>query len=548
MIHLGRTALRLACAALLIIVTMVILLRLYVKSRKVAPTPGTVVAMHFGHGSAISILTHKGWLMYNVPDKFTLLSAGPRWQYLEQLLESVLTPEVRPVSKLLITLPIARLSAPRLHKIKAIVGVDTEVLFPHGLAHALGSFYDSPFSTALAYMSHGTGDDVYAIEFFNCSRVSSSRTDGNRPCRPLAKYLDNPCIVFGTFALQVTKCPDAINPTSNIPSTLMAMASRGTPSNKYSTPIKKAFRLCLGKYRSVVSCARRLWPDATLQVEFVNAHMTILRRVLPLGSRPGAQYEGIVLTGGAAYNIIMNSVIKKATRFPVHVGREPGDAGLTLGMLYAATLPREAPFPPPHLMDVAAVAPALAFASHTLDPIVVGDPYCRKLSKTAASTLVVSELRSGHLVGVARGPKLLGSFTIGNQAILGRPDSTLASRLRALAVSSDPTWITLPEYSRVLFNDNTLVSPNGLFGGARLLNISSHLLQLTNCSVVPVQTVTSHDDSPWLHDLFKMFAKQANEHVLLGVRPPDPQWIGERWKAGALDALWINDTTVCTRK
>lgn len=133
-----------------------------------------------------------------------------------------------------------------------------------------------------------------------------------------------------------------------------------------------------------------------------------------------AQYPNrpIVLSGGGALNIILNTKIKNLTKRRIFVGPDPSDCGLGLGVMLSYLRPKEAydnPYTGLELLD----KDMLSY--YVMEKVGVNNncsPYLVKTIYQNDFSYVAELIAEGKIIGVARGGSERGPRALGNRSII----------------------------------------------------------------------------------------------------------------------------------
>ena len=120
----------------------------------------------------------------------------------------------------------------------------------------------------------------------------------------------------------------------------------------------------------------------------------------------------IIVTGGCALNIILNTRIKKEFKREVFVGPNPNDCGLAVGLLLHHSKPKkpvDLTYSGPYLLDF-----------NNLGNYIQNYPNGINL-KIENPQHTANDLALGKIIGVARGKSEHGPRALGNRSILCNP-------------------------------------------------------------------------------------------------------------------------------
>jgi len=217
----------------------------------------------------------------------------------------------------------------------------------------------------------------------------------------------------------------------------------------------------------------------------------------------------IILTGGCALNIILNTRIKEEFNKEVFIGPNPNDCGLAAGMLLNNIRPEEPAdltYSGLKLLDI-----------DTISEYIQNAHYC--LSSFLDNDKVVEDLVKGKIVGVARGRSEHGPRALGNRSVLCNPQIPDMKDILNAKVKGR-------EYYRPFAPVVRLEDVNKYFefeGEARWMSFCpkvrkeyrDKLSGITHIDgTARVQTITS-EQNPWLYEILTKMDKETGIGVLL---------------------------------
>uniref|UniRef100_A0A7S4GAA8 Carbamoyltransferase domain-containing protein n=1 Tax=Eutreptiella gymnastica TaxID=73025 RepID=A0A7S4GAA8_9EUGL len=294
----------------------------------------------------------------------------------------------------------------RVPLMKALVPHDKSMFVHHHEAHALYGFYDSPFHNALVLTMDGGGDDGH-FWFW--------RGDRHR-CRVkrIQRVEENWGRLFFWIAQIVHEdlgLPHVSNWTHwasmTNPGLLMEFASYGQPQADWVEPIREfahnaTMRGSTSKERLESLCDLKdsFIRDQHTAADFVaTAQLAMETAVRGHVTRASTQHpaamQGIVLSGGVAFNTKLHRALFEAFKVPVHAPAGSADDGQTVGMVYSQ-------LPSCHRQEV--VESSLRFIDAADLPQYVQQWNGRAVDAEATAAL----LAEGKVIGVLRGRFPLG--------------------------------------------------------------------------------------------------------------------------------------------
>jgi carbamoyltransferase len=302
----------------------------------------------------------------------------------------------------------------------------------HHHAHAALGFYDSPFRRAFILSYDGGGSDGHMNTFLG-SRESDSVQIVKRMHSGVPWFLGSLYVAVSSLISEIT---DNRQMELALPGKTMALESLGRPRIDFVLAIKGYARqvhlqwqtafdhgrlaegvskyspavnqILLGMVESEDALERKQNGRdlaASLQRAFEELVVEALDSMLPPDR---SQYDGLVLTGGCALNVKVNTIIAGRYRMPVHVPPAPGDDGLPLGAAWLLCPPLETQL--------------IAFAG----PLVadLGDlaMYVKKYNASYAGlNITATRLGSGEVLGVIRQRTEFGPRALGHRSLLAVP-------------------------------------------------------------------------------------------------------------------------------
>jgi carbamoyltransferase len=385
----------------------------------------------------------------------------------------------------------------------------------HHASHAACGFYQTDYEQALIVSFDGGGNDG----FFNVYHASDRNTI--KEVSRLNIDMGFPYMSFGDY-LKDIKLEPALNIGNLVYSgKIMGLCSYGEVRSEWLTPIKEYYLAkpdgnnYLGLLKTLsekigleFSKTNRLsgqeaWDLAkTSQVAFEEITIDLISPFLE-------KYPNIplIMVGGCALNILLNTRLRDELNIPVFVPPNPNDCGIAAGLLLSKLKPKNA-------IDL----------TYSGIPILDEDNLWSVLeshwnSEPVTLEKLVDFIISGKIVGVARGNSEHGPRALGNRSIIcdpTKPDmkDTLNAKVKHrewyrpfapvvrledvskyFEFEGESRWMSFCPKVREEWRD-ILVSITHVDGTAR------------------VQTVT-REQNPWLYDLITEFEKKSGVGVLL---------------------------------
>jgi predicted NodU family carbamoyl transferase len=397
----------------------------------------------------------------------------------------------------------------------------------HHLSHAAGSFYQSSYDEALIFSFDGGGNDgKFCV--YTCKRGESPKlleaVINPKYNNPHIHYdLGFPYMVIAHY-LKDIKHEDLGLGNLVYPGKLMGLASYGTPISTWlphfmnfykDNPEGKDYQekiKVLGENIGVTfDVSNRIEGElaynlaATNQLAFEESFLEIAKPYLE-------KYPNlpVCITGGCGLNIILNTRLIEDFLRDVHVGPDPNDCGIALGMMLnylKPNKPYDATYSGTQLLDLDNLA------SHVQG---VGIP--TKTRKVNIEKLA-ADIELGKIVGVARGRSEHGPRALGNRSILCNPMIPDMKEVLNEKVKHREWYrpfapiVRLEDVNKYFEWDKESrwmsFCPKVRKEWKEALPAITHI-----DGTARVQTVT-RDQNPWIYDLLTAFEKLTGVGVLL---------------------------------
>ena len=384
----------------------------------------------------------------------------------------------------------------------------------HHLSHAACGFYQTNYSESLIFSFDGGGNDG----FFNIYHATDRKTI--KLIDKLKYDLGFPYMIFGDYLSDIKKEP-ALNIGNLVYSgKIMGLCSYGNLREEWLVPMKKFYYSkpdglnyrtllkTLGDEIGIVFDNNRLtneiaWDLAkTSQIAFEEVFLELINPYLE-------QIKDIpvILVGGCALNILLNTRLKQELNRDIFVPPNPNDCGIAAGMMLNY-------LKPDYAVDL----------TYSGLPILDKDllmSYCEEDWKSEPLMIdkVINDLIDGKIIGVARGTSEHGPRALGNRSIICDPTKPNMKDILNAKVKKRE-WYR--PFAPVVKLEN--VSKYFEFEGeSRWMSFCpkvkeewrDKLISITHIDgTARVQTVTK-EQNPFLYDLLTEFENKTGVGVLL---------------------------------
>ena len=397
----------------------------------------------------------------------------------------------------------------------------------HHHSHAAGAFYQSPYDKALIFSFDGGGNDG----FFNIYLAKRGKElqllkQITHPASTSPhEYLDLglPYMLFGHYLGEIRQEIDVSAGNLTYPGKMMGLASYGNVREEWLEPLTKFFLtqmngLTYEKPLAILGDEIGLVFDSKNRIngkdgqDLAASVQKAWEEVFLSYAKPFMKdwpdYP-ILITGGCALNIILNTRIKEEFNKEVFIGPNPNDCGLAAGMLLNNIKPDEPAdltYSGLKLLDI-----------DTISEYIQNAHYC--VSSFLDNDKLVDDLVKGKIVGVARGRSEHGPRALGNRSVLCNPQIPNMKDILNAKVKGR-------EYYRPFAPVVRLEDVNKYFefeGEARWMSFCpkvrkeyrDKLSEITHIDgTARVQTITS-EQNPWLYEILTKMDKETGIGVLL---------------------------------
>jgi carbamoyltransferase len=384
----------------------------------------------------------------------------------------------------------------------------------HHLSHAACGFYQTDYNEALIISFDGGGNDG----FFNIYHAQDRQTINLVGSHNID--LGFPYMSFGDYLGDITREP-ALNIGNLVYSgKIMGLCSYGNVNEEWLPHFEEYYRKKpdglnyieflkhLGNQTGLsFDIENRMsgqlgWDVAkTSQIAFENVFMELSQPFLD-------QYPNIplILVGGCALNILLNTKLHQELNRPVFVPPNPNDCGIATGMMLNHIKPETA-------IDITYAGIGI-LDKHTLMSHVE-----ERYAKPLTTENLVNDLVNGKIVGVVRGNAEHGPRSLGNRSIICNPAFDNMKDILNAKVKNREWYRPFAPVCRLedvskYFNFEGESKWMGFCPTVKE-GWREKLVSITHVDgTARVQTVTK-EQNPWLYDLITEFEKKSGIGVVL---------------------------------
>jgi len=405
----------------------------------------------------------------------------------------------------------------------------------HHHSHAANSFYQSSFKKATIISYDGGGNDG----LFNIYK--GDRESGVELIDEINFDLGVPYSLLGHYMSPIRKEKDILDGNLVYPGKIMGLAAYGEVVNSWKESIRQYY-LQQPRFEDYEEKCEKLIYD--LEVTLVNGRMNkedsehlaatsqgvFEELFFELAGDAITSSSNLVVTGGCALNILLNSKIYKVQN-SVYIAPNSGDCGIATGMILEHVKPTK-----PVLLTYS--------GSEIFDKKAL-DYYVGRYNGEKYSTKdIAKDLYSGMIIGVVRGGGEHGPRALGNRSILCNPFLENMKDVLNKKVKNR-------EYYRPFAPVCLLNEANkyfDVFMETQYMNFAvevrnawrKKLSSIThNDGTCRLQTITS-DQSKFIYDLLQEFKEVSGHGVLLNT---SFNIAGKPILNTCVDAIWMLHNT-----
>jgi len=287
----------------------------------------------------------------------------------------------------------------------------------HHFSHASSAFYQTPYNEALIVSFDGGGNDG----FFNIYHASDRKTITE--VERLNIDLGFPYMYFGDFMSDIKKEHDLSTGNLTYSGKIMGLCSYGNVREEWKIPVKEFYLSrpnglnCYGLFEEM---CKKINLEVDRETRFsgqdswdlVKTSQIVFEEIVIELIRPFLEkYPNIplILTGGCALNILLNTRLKEELDRDVFIPPNPNDCGIASGLILSYLKPDEA-------VD-------LTYAGiPILDESTLMSQLERIYIYERAEIVKLAEfLSKGKILGVVRDRSEHGPRALGNRSILCDP-------------------------------------------------------------------------------------------------------------------------------
>ena len=384
----------------------------------------------------------------------------------------------------------------------------------HHLSHAACGFYQTDYKKALIVSFDGGGNDG----FFNIYEAKDRKNINLIEKFPID--LGFPYMSFGDYLDDIRREPALSIGNLVYSGKIMGLCSYGNVNEKWLPHFEEYYKNkpdgnnykdllseLSGKIGIKFDIQKRLtgqtaWDVAkTSQIAFENVFISIIKPFLD--KNPNIP---LILVGGCALNILLNTKLKNTLNREVFVPPNPNDCGIATGMILNHIKPESA-------IDITYSGIPI------LDENTLMTYFEDNKSEKLEMKNLVKDLNEGKIVGVVRDNSEHGPRALGNRSILCNPTFPDMKDILNSKVKNREWYRPFAPVCRL----EDVSKYFDFEGESRWMSFCptvkkewrDKLVSITHVdNTARVQTVTK-DQNPWLYDLLTEFEKVSGVGVLL---------------------------------
>lgn len=396
--------------------------------------------------------------------------------------------------------------------LKSLINSNVWVNTTHHVAHATAAYFTSDFKNPLILSYDGGGNDGT----LNLYRIDDKQT----------RLIDKKPINMGSsYRLLATIMPEITHRETqqrkcgnlSLSGKLMGYAALGDVVPHWIEPLKGYYYNFKSPEQSLNDLTKSLFsnqdecvelPDKIARDLAASAQKAYEEVVLEIIENyiTQANYDGIIITGGCALNVLTNSRIHEKFKLPVHVPPNPNDSGISIGALWHHC--------PPDGREVITYKgiPAINDLSGKHKELF-------DLARSANLEDIANLLLKGAVIGVLRGRSEVGPRALGNRSIIAYPNSIeLKDKLNNKIKFREwfrPFAPIVPLEWSTTFLGKEFASPYMSFSFQLQDYIKNQFPAIAHLDGTSrVQTI-EREQNPWIHDLLMKIKELGGYPILL---------------------------------
>lgn len=411
----------------------------------------------------------------------------------------------------------AQLSLEHKKILERVFGFDHFEELSHHSGHAACGLYQSPFEKAIIISSDGGGHEMDDGVATFCVFVGDKSKSMNHVIKKIGRIELDVCHPYTLLAMPVKEIhkTDEWSKYLTYAGKIMGLAAYGEVQEEWIEPMSDFYYAYADIERmGVLGSKIKLSLGGINKIEGKDAHnlsatsQYVFEKLTLDAIRPFIQkYQlPIVLTGGAALNVLCNERIRKEFDYPVFVPVNPNDCGLAYGF----TCLRNPPEKEQNIMYN---------GYPILDIEELPQRVTKYCGKKVTSDEIAELISEGNIIGVMKGRSEVGARALGHRSILCDPSfKGMKEKINAN--------IKFREYFRpfapvVRDKDHSLYFEEK--SGSKFMSfapkVRNEYREILSSIVhedgtARVQSL-SEKDNPWLYDVITKFKSISNHGVLL---------------------------------
>ena len=393
--------------------------------------------------------------------------------------------------------------------LKSIIRANKWLKCSHHHAHAAIGYYTSTLKNPLILSADGGGDDGI-FNFYSIQNKSIHLIERNQ------LNLGTPYRLLATLMPEITNNkPQSRMGHLSLSGKIMGYSALGNIIDSWIEPLKEYYLY----YQHPVQALYSLGNLIGLELEegfclekqdAINLAATS-QRVFELiviekinNKIKNKEYDGIILSGGIALNVIANTKIKEMFNLPIHVSSATNDSGISTGSIFAL-------FPPKKPQNITYIGlPTINNLPSKIKDF--GNTFCLY----DIAKLLVEE---DAIIGVIRNSSEVGPRALGNRSIVCYPNTIQKKEIINKKIKFRewfrPLAPIVQEEKTNIFFDKKIISPYMSFAYPIKKEIQGMFPAIEHLDkTARIQTVTEKQNK-WIYDLLEEIDKLTNYPIIL---------------------------------